>query len=114
MAAGAEQPARINPQFQVAPNGTRDAQMVLTRFDTGSKPAGKSFTLDTVLVELKGSGQQWQKVREHSIHLPAAGAGVMPAVGQNPPGVTPAAAQNPANDQVQKASDLLRGLLGGK
>jgi hypothetical protein len=48
------------------------------------------------------------------VHLPAAGAGVMPAVGQNPPGVTPAGAQNPANDQVQKASDLLRGLLGGK
>jgi hypothetical protein len=108
--------ARIEPQFQVAPNATRDAQMVLTRFEAGSKPAGKSFTLDTVLVELKAlpNGQQWQKVREHAVHLPAAGAGVMPAVGQNPPGVTPAAAQNPANDQVQKASDLLRGLLGGK
>jgi hypothetical protein len=38
----------------------------------------------------------------------------MPAVGQNPAGVTPAATQNPPNDQVQKASDLLRGLLGGK
>jgi hypothetical protein len=38
----------------------------------------------------------------------------MPAVGQNPPGVTPGATQNPANEQVQKAGDLLRGLLGGK
>jgi hypothetical protein len=112
---GVVEAARIDPQFQVAPNATRDAQMVLTRFDAGSKPAGRSFTLDTVLVELKAlPGGQWQKVREHPVHLPAAGAGVMPAVGQNPPGVTPAAAQNPANDQVQKASDLLRGLLGGK
>jgi len=111
---GVVEAARIDPQFQVAPNGTRDAQMVLTRFDAGSKPGGKSFTLNTVLVELKGSGQQWQKVREHSVHLPAAGAGVMPAVGQNPPGVTPGATQNPANEQVQKAGDLLRGLLGGK
>ena len=96
--------ARIDPQFQIAPNGTRDAQMVLTRFDVGSKPVGRSFTLDTVLVELKTlPNGQWQKVREHAVHLRAAGAGATPAVGQTP-----------ANDQMQKAGDLLRGLLGGK
>ena len=79
--------------------------MVLTRFDA-SRPAGKSFTLDTVLVELKGlPGGQWQKVREYAVHLPAAGAGVMPAVGQTP---------SPTQDHVQKAGDLLKGLLGGK
>jgi hypothetical protein len=94
---------RIDPQFQIAPGGTRDMQMVLTRFNAGSTPVGKTFTLDTVLVELKGAGQQWQKGRENAVHLASPGAIA-----------TPAAGQTPANDQVQKASDLLRGLLGGK
>ena len=94
---------RIDPQFQVAPGGTRDMQMVLTRFNAGSTPVGKTFTLDTVLVELKGAGQQWQKGRENAVHLANPGAVASPAVGQTP-----------ANDQVQKASDLIRGLLGGK
>jgi hypothetical protein len=88
---------RIDPQFQIAPGGTRDMQMVLTRFNAGSTPVGRTFTLDTVLVELKGAGQQWQKVRENAVHLAA-----------------PGAVATPANDQVQKASDLIRGLLGGK
>ena len=97
--------ARIDPQLQLAPGATRDFQVTVVRFDTGNRPPGKSFTLDTVLAELKGlpNGQQWQKVREYAVHLPAAGAGAAPAVGQNP-----------ANDHVQKASDLIRGLLGGK
>ena len=89
--------ARIDPQFQIAPGGTRDMQMVLTRFNAGTTPAGRTFTLSTVLVELKGAGQQWQKVRENAVHLAA-----------------PGAVATPANDQVQKASDLIRGLLGGK
>jgi hypothetical protein len=93
---------RIAPQFQVAAGGTRDMQMVLTRLDTSAKPMGKTFTLDTVLVELKGAGQQWQKGRENRVHLAAPGAVATPA------------GQTPANDQVQKASDLIRGLLGGK
>jgi len=93
---------RIDPQFQVAPGGTRDMQMVLTRFNA-TTPVGKTFTLDTVLVELKGAGQQWQKGRENAVHLANPGAVA-----------TPAGGQNPGNDQVQKASDLLRGLLGGK
>jgi hypothetical protein len=95
--------ARIDPQFQLAPGGTRDMQMVLTRVGASSRPPGKTFTLNTVLVELKGSGQQWQKVRENAVHLAAPGAVATPTVGQTP-----------GNDQVQKASDLIRGLLGGK
>jgi hypothetical protein len=98
---------QINPQFQVAAGGTRDAQFVLTRFDAGSRPAGKSFTLNTVLVELRGQANgQWQKVREYAVHLPAVGAGAVPAVGQTP--------QSPATDGMKQASDLLKGLLGGK
>ena len=94
--------ARIDPRFQVAAGGTRDFQMVLARSDTSTRPAGRSFTVDTVLVELKAApGGQWQKVREIPVHLPAAGAGIAPAVGQTQP-----------PDNVQKASDLLRGLLG--
>jgi len=96
--------ARIDPQFQVAPNATRDLQMVVARLDGGTRPAGKSYTLDTVLVELRGGGQQWQKAREYPVHLPAAGGGSIPAVGQTPT----------TSDHVQKAGDLLRGLLGGK
>ena len=95
--------ARIDPRLQLAPGATRDVQMVLTRSDAGSRPVGRTFTLDTVLVELRGSGAQWQKGRENPVHLAAPGAGVTPAVGQTP-----------VNDQVQKASDLVRGLLGGK
>ena len=76
--------ARIDPRFQLAPGATRDVQMVLTRFDAGSRPAGRSFTLDTVLVELRGAGGQWQKVRENAVHLAAPGAGATPAVGQTP------------------------------
>jgi hypothetical protein len=94
--------ARIDSRFQVAPGGTRDAQFILTRFDAGPKPPGKSFTLSTTLVELKGSGAQWQKVREVPVRLAPSGGGVMPV------------GQTPANDSVQKASDLLKGLLGGK
>ena len=95
--------ARIDPRFQVGASGTRDFQMTLTRSDAGTRPAGKSFTIDTVLVELKAApGGQWQKVREVPVHLGApAGPGVVPAVGQTQP-----------PDNVQKASDLLRGLLG--
>jgi len=95
--------AGIDPQFQLAPGATRDLQMVLTRVGASSRPPGKTFTLNTVLVELKGAGQQWQKVRENAVHLAAPGGVTNPAVGQTP-----------ANDQVQKASDLIRGLLGGK
>lgn len=96
--------ARIDPQFQLAPGATRDVQLVLTRFDAGPKPPGRNFTLDTVLVELRGQpGQQWQKVREYAVHVPRSGGGAPPAVGQNP-----------ANDGIQKAGDLLKGLLGGK
>ena len=94
---------RIDPQFQVAASATRDAQLVVTRFDA-TKPAGKRFTLSTVLVELRGSGQQWQKGREYAVHLPGVGTGAAPAVGQNP--------QNPASDGMKQASDLLKGLLG--
>jgi hypothetical protein len=98
---------RIDPQFQVASGGTRDTQFLLTRFDAGSRPAGKSFTLDTVLVELRGlPNGQWQKVREYAVHLPAVGAGAVPAVGQTP--------QSPGTDGMKQASDLLKGLLGGK
>ena len=91
---------RVDPRFQVGAGATRDFQMVLTRSD--ARPAGKSFTLDTVLAELKAAPNgQWQKVREIPVHLPAVGPGVSPAVGQTQ-----------APDNVQKASDLLRGLLG--
>jgi hypothetical protein len=94
--------ARIDPRFQVGAGGTRDLQMMLARSDASTRPAGKSFTLDTVLVELKAApGGQWQKVREVPVHLGAAGPGLVPAVGQTQP-----------PDNVQKASDLLRGLLG--
>jgi hypothetical protein len=92
--------ARSDPRFQLAPGATRDLQMVLTKFDA-TRPAGRTFTLDTVLVELKSP--QWQKVREYPVHLGAPGAVATPAVGQNP-----------VNDHVQQASDLLKGLLGGK
>jgi hypothetical protein len=102
-AIGTLEGTRIDPQFQVAPGGTRDLVMVLTNYAAGARPAGKTFTLNTVLVELKGAGQQWQKVRENSVRLAPPGAVATPAVGQTP-----------ANDQVQKAGDLLRGLLGGK
>jgi len=97
--------ARIDPQFQLAPGASREAQLVVTAFDAGPKPAGRTQTLNTVLVELRGmpNGQQWQKVREYAIHLSGAGAGAVPAV-----------SQNPANDGIQKAGDLLKGLLGGK
>ena len=94
--------ARIDPRFQVGASGTRDFQLMLTRSDAGTRPAGRSFTVDTVLVELKAApGGQWQKVREVPVHLGAAGPGIVPAVGQTQP-----------PDHVQKAGDLLRGLLG--
>ena len=96
--------ARIDPRFQIAPGATRDLQMLLTRFDA-TTPAGKSFTLNAVLVEVRGP--QWQKVREYPVHVGSPGAAAAPVAGQLP-------GQIPANDQVQKASDLLKGLLGGK
>jgi hypothetical protein len=104
---GILQGTQINPQFQVAAGGTRDAQFVLTAFNAGSRPAGKSFTLNTVLVELRAMPNgQWQRVREYPVRLPATGAGAVPVAGQNP--------QTPANDSVKQASDLLKGFLGGK
>ena len=97
--------ARIDPQFQLAPGASREAQLTLVGLDAAPKPAGRTYTLDTVMVELRGPphGPQWQKVREYAIHLPAGGAAATPAV-----------SQNPANDGMQKAGDLLKGLLGGK
>jgi hypothetical protein len=105
--------ARINPQFQVAPGATRDATLAVIRYNAGPRITARSFTLDTVFVELRApaGGQQWQRIREVNIHLPGLGGGVAsvqgaPQQGQQPQG------QNPGNDQVQKASDLLKGLLG--
>lgn len=96
--------ARIDPQFQIAPGTTRDAQLILTRFDAGPKAPGRSVTLDAVLVEFQAMPNgQWRKVRDVAVHLPGAGAGAVPAVGQNP-----------TTDGVQKAGDLLKGLFGGK
>lgn len=96
--------ARIDPQFQLGPGATRDAQLAVLRSAAGPRPPGKSFTLDTVLVELRGlPGGQWQKVREYAVHLPGAGSTALPTVGQNP-----------ASDSVQKAGELLKGLFGGK
>ncbi len=102
---GTVEGARIDPQFQLAPGASREAQLVVVGFDAAPKPAGRSYTVDTVLVELRGlsNGQQWQKVREYAVHLPGAAAGATPAV-----------SQNPTNDGIQKASDLVKGLLGGK
>ena len=108
MGIGTVDGARTDPQFQVAPGATRDAQLVLTRFDAGPRPPGRNVTVDAVLVELRGAGGQWQKVREVPLHLGAATGVAVPVVGQNPAG------QTPANDHVQKASDLIKGLLGGK
>ena len=96
--------ARIDPQFQIAPGATRDAQIVaqpLRRDEAGREElhprhgAGRAELVP---------GGQWQKVREYAVHLPGAGSAVVPAVGQNPT----------TNDHVQKAGDLLKGLLGGK
>jgi hypothetical protein len=111
--------ARIDPQFQVGPGAIRDASLMVTRNDAGPRITARSFTLNTVLVELRRvpNGQQWQKVREYSIRLPGVGTGIAAATpgqslpGQSPPGQSPQS-QNPATDQVQKASDLLRGLMG--
>ncbi|MGZ6139770.1 MAG: hypothetical protein ACXWLA_03810 [Myxococcaceae bacterium] len=102
---GTVEAGRIDPQFQLAPGATRDAQFVLVRFDAGAKPPGRSFRLNTVLVELRAlpGGQQWQVAREYALHLSAPGASGTPAVGQAP-----------ANDGVQKAGALLKGLLGGQ
>ncbi|HZW90021.1 MAG TPA: hypothetical protein VFF12_13145 [Myxococcaceae bacterium] len=107
---GTVEGAKTDAQFQVAPGATRDAQLVLTR-DAGPRPPGRNFTVDAVLVEQRAAaGGQWQKGREYPVHLGAASAAAaaVPAVGQTPAG------QNPANDHVQQATDLLKGLLGGK
>ncbi len=102
---GTVEAGRIDPQFQLAPGATRDAQFVLVRFDAGPKPPGRSFSLSAVLVELRArpGGQQWQVAREYPLRIPGPGAGATPAVGQVP-----------ANDGVQKAGALLKGLLGGQ
>ncbi|HSP18364.1 MAG TPA: hypothetical protein VLQ79_02550 [Myxococcaceae bacterium] len=93
---GTVEPGRIDARFRLAPGASADAQFVLTRFDAGPKPPGRSFTLNTVLVELRpiAGGQQWQVAREYALRLPAQG-----------PGATPAAGSVPA---------LLKGLLGGQ
>lgn len=102
---GTVEAGRIDPQLQLAPGATRDVQFVLVRFDAGPKPPGRIYRLNTVLVELRAlpGGQQWQVAREYALHLPAPGGGPTPAVGQAP-----------ANDGVQKAGALLKGLLGGQ
>jgi hypothetical protein len=135
-AIGMIEGARIDPQFQVGPGATRDASLMVTRNNAGPRITARSFTLNTVLVELRRppKGQQWQNVREYSIRLPGVGTGIAAATpgqsspgqggspgqtppgqggspGQTPPGQTPQS-QNPATDQVQKATDLLRGLMG--
>ena len=67
--------ARIDPQFQVAPGATRDAQLSVTRFDAGAA-SREELHPDTVLVELRGHpGGQWQKVREYAVHLPGGWVG---------------------------------------
>jgi hypothetical protein len=64
-------------KFRLAPGQSASATFNMVRYEAGSKPKGTSFTLDTVIVELRilPNGQQTEIVREYSVHLPDMTAG---------------------------------------
>jgi hypothetical protein len=88
-----------DPQFQVAPGGTRTATFTVTRFEASGKELGTSWTWDVALEELETlPGGQVRSLRQHAISFPDLAAG----------GAAPAA---------DAASSLLKGvksLFGGK
>jgi len=59
-------------KFRLAPGQSSNATFGMIRFEAGNKPKGASFTLDTVIIELRilPNGQQTEIVREYSVHLP--------------------------------------------
>lgn len=71
--------------FRLPPGQSRNATFSMVRYEAARKPIGASFTLDTVIIELRvlPNGQQTEIVREHSVHLPdltGGGGAVAPSV----------------------------------
>jgi hypothetical protein len=96
-------------QFRLAPGASRNAVVTVTRFESGPTPQGQSFTLDTVLAELRilPNGNQTEIVREHSVHLTGLTLGGR-AVG------TGTGSGDEAAERIKKAGEAIRGIFGGK
>jgi hypothetical protein len=92
-------------QFRVAPNSARTAVFNVTRFNSGRQQLGTSWSVDTVLVEMRvlPNGTQSEVVREYSVHLPDLRLG----------GAAVGTSTNDAAEQIKKAGDAIRGILGG-
>jgi hypothetical protein len=91
-------------QFRLAPNSARSMVINLVRYEAARRPLGTSWSLDTVLAELRvmPNGTQSEIVRDHSVHLADLAVGAR------------AAAEAPSAESIKKAGEAIRGLFGGK
>jgi hypothetical protein len=95
-------------QFRLGPGTSRNAVVTVTRYESGPTPQGQSFTLDTVLSELRilPNGNQSETVREHSVHLAGLTLGGR-AVGTSTGGGSDTA------EQIKKTGEAIRSIFGG-
>ena len=118
---GKVQARSADPQFVLRPGESRQATLGQVRVMRGTPTAtviGSSYTFDVSIAELEViyNGQQVRTLREHTLTFPGfaltGGAGATAAAPAS--GAAPAAGTADTADNIKKAGDAIRGLLGNK
>jgi hypothetical protein len=105
-----------DPQFVLRPGEARNATFGQARVMRGTPNAGivgTKYTFDMSIgqLEVLYNGQQIRTVREHSLSFPSFTVGGAPAGAATQ--ATPAGTTD-TGENIKKASDAIRGILGGK
>jgi hypothetical protein len=105
-----------DPQFVLKPGEARNATFAQGRVMRGTQNAGivgmkYTFDMSIAQLEILYNGQQIRTVREHSLSFPSFTVGGAPAGAANQ--AAPAGATDTA-ENIKKASDAIRGVLGSK
>ena len=119
---GKVQARSADPQFVLRPGESRQATLGQVRVMRGTPTAtviGSSYTFDVSIAELEViyNGQQVRTVREHTMTFPSfaltSGAGAAAAAPAGN-GAAPAAGTTDSAENIKKAGEAIRGLLGNK
>jgi hypothetical protein len=119
---GKVQARSADPQFVLRPGESRQATLGQVRVMRGTPTAtviGSSYTFDVSIAELEViyNGQQVRTVREHTLTFPSfaltGGAGATTAGGVGN-GTAPASGATDSAENIKKAGEAIRGLLGNR
>ena len=108
-----------DPQFVLRPGETRNATFGQVRVMRGTPNAaiiGSNYTFDLSIAQLEVlyNGQQVRTVREHSLSFPGFTVGGAPAGASAGSQAAPAGGTNDTGENIKKASDAIKGILGGR